>query len=227
MRTWPDSRRLNLVIHEVQAMIAPHDKAIANHGTAIAALQSELHTTSKELSRSTYAINSDLHYINQEETRIWTALHALESVHPGHTNVTQLTRAVQALTARVTSLEQDMHKPATGVAALSHALAQEQAKIRGIDDVLKGLATELASLKRSIPHGSLLTGAEQTALRDAQQVWSWAKPIVETGAITGALTEAWRLMRDGECPCNGVTLPSIGNPITDALIADQVLKSGI
>ncbi len=209
--------------------IAPLIHRLTGHESQISGINHTLYHSKTGLAATVAAQQSDVKYINHELQNVWTRLNELHGRVPAGVahEVETLHLELGAVRDNITALQHQVHA-LSGAAALPIGLIhRDERRISGIDSRLGQLTREVAALPHAHGVAPGLSAAEQAALRDAARVWEWVKPLVAAGAVTATLAEAWRLMRNGECPCNGINLPSIGNPLTDALVADMVLKDGI
>lgn len=144
---------------------------------------------------------------------------ALHDVGVLRGDVTEIDKKIAAFTAVLTpAVLRDLPDLERLLKGLGHV-----ADLPG--EVLK-LAGQVGALERAI--GSIPADATKLwpEVGELLKTLEWVKPLIAVGAITGALEAAWRLMRDGECPCP--QLPPISfNGAADAIIADLVVKDGI
>jgi hypothetical protein len=202
------------------------------------------------------SIGSDIHYMNDELARVWTELSKLEkAAYHGlsgieatveHDVTSEIDKLLHGTLSDVATLKSDVvgiaHKMAAIESAIPSTLASDLPQLMKLAEELRhvgSLPSELAKLGarvgalegdvRGIPR---LAEHELTNLRELPHILEWVKPLITAGAITGALTQAWRLMREGECPCPSgptVKLPGVkfGGSEADLIALDMVVKDGI
>jgi hypothetical protein len=106
-----------------------------------------------------------------------------------------------------------------------HALERELAQL-GKGELSK-VAGEVSSLERELANLPKLTAKDLANLGQLGNLLTWILPLISVGAVTTALVDAWKLMRDGECPCSGLNLPSLNADLLDGVVADIIAKDGI
>lgn len=106
-------------------------------------------------------------------------------------------------------------------------LLKDLGKITGLPAELVHIEAEIGTLAGDIASIPRLGKIELDNIAKLAGLLSWILPLLMTGAITTELIDAWKLMRDGECPCVGISLGDPLAPFVDAFAADVLLKDGV
>lgn len=170
----------------------------------------------------------DIEGINSEIGKLWHAVQAVNVMAVEHelAKLANIPADVQALEHKLTAVTAVLTPVVLRDLPDLAKLARELGKITALPAEVERIAAKVGAIEgtlQGIPHD---IGADLAHLGELVKLLDWARPLIAVGAISTALVEAWRLLRDGECPCDIPVLPS-SSAVQDFLLADLIMKDGI